>query len=262
MSAFKHWVFRNISRACAPAGPARPRAGLRVLMYHSVGTSLPDDPYGIAIGAELFKTHMGFLASLRPSWELVAFRRPSGKGPQLAVTFDDGFKDTLTAAAPLLAGLNIPMTVFVTAGHVRGAGRLYLNPAELKELSRLPGVTIGAHGDTHARLVDLGDDALRRQLSNSRRYLEDLLGRPVQALSYPHGAVDRRVRDAAEEAGFTLGGCSRYGLNTPERDPLILCRTEVTAWDTEQDLALKTRGQWDWYRFRHPDPAENHGLLR
>ena len=256
MGALKHRLYRGISRLCAAAdGGGKPRPGQRVLLYHAVGTALPGNPYGISMDAERFRRHASYLASLRPAWEFVAFGRPSAEKPQVAITFDDGFRDNLTTAAPLLAGLGLPMTVFVTPDKVRRPEGVYLSPTELKELAALPGVTIGAHGDTHARLVDLDNAALRRELESSRRYLEDLLGRPVDSMSYPHGAVDRRVRDAAQAAGFVLGACSRYGLNSPERDPLLLCRTELTAWDDEEDLALKTAGHWDWYRLRHADPA-------
>ena len=77
----------------------------------------------------------------------------------------------------------------------------------------------------------------------------------VTALSYPHGSVDQRVRNAAKTAGYKMGGCSRYGLNHPDRDPLLLCRTDLTDFDSVADLTLKIEGHWDWFRFRHKDPA-------
>jgi peptidoglycan/xylan/chitin deacetylase (PgdA/CDA1 family) len=203
----------------------------------------------------LFASHMDVLASLVGVWNLAPFCPPSAERPQLAVTFDDGYKDTLAQAAPIMIERGIPLTVFITAANLRSPGGLYLNQAELKELSQLPGVLIGAHGNNHIPLTGLEDGRLHSELSGSREALEDLLGLPVTTLSYPHGSVDRRVRDAAQEAGYRLGGCSCYGLNTPERDPLLLYRTELTAYDTVEDLLLKVDGHWDWYRLRHPDPA-------
>ena len=179
----------------------------------------------------------------------------SSERPRLAVTFDDGYRDVLTKAAPLLVEKKIPFTLFATTDFIRSGSPLYLNEAELKELSRLPGAGIGSHGKTHRRLTSLYDRVLKEDLAASRKNLEDLLGKPVTMLSYPHGAVDRRVRDAAQEAGYTLGATSRYGLNLPGRDPLLLCRTEIVAWDEVEDLELKAKGHWDWYSLRHPDPA-------
>lgn len=249
----KHAVYRSLSLAHRalrpPAGP-----GLRVLMYHSVGGGVVGDPYGISISPGLFRDHLRRLAG-RSDLSFRHFGPASAGKAELALTFDDGFKDTLTAAAPAAAEHGLPITVFVTAGHVRSPGALYLSLADLRELGAMPGVLVGAHGATHRPLDALSDEELSRELSDSRKFLEDALGREVRTMSYPHGRVDRRVRDAAAAAGFTAAGCSRYGLNGPGRDPLLLCRTEITAWDTVGDLELKTEGHWDWFRLRHPDPA-------
>lgn len=253
--SLKHSAYRSLSRLCRWLDRPQPAEGLRALLYHAVGSRLPEDPYGTSLSAEMFAEHMAAIAARRGAWEPVPFGRPAAGRRQLAITFDDGYRDTLTAAAPLLVRLGLPFAVFVTAGHVRAPSSLYLSPAELKELAALPGVLIGAHGDAHRPLDALGEEALRRELSESRKYLEDILGRAVTALSYPHGGVNRRVRDAAEEAGYVLGGTSRYGLNGPDRDPLLLCRTEVTAWDDREDVALKLDGHWDWFALRHFDPS-------
>jgi hypothetical protein len=85
--------------------------------------------------------------------------------------------------------------------------------------------------------------------------LEDLLGRPVIALAYPHGSVDHRVRQAAAAAGYQLGACSRSDVNTAGRDPLLLCRTEVVGADSQRVFSQKLNGAWDWTRWRSPDPA-------
>ncbi|HAH05435.1 MAG TPA: hypothetical protein DCM05_02740 [Elusimicrobia bacterium] len=250
----KYLLMRPLSRL-VDALRDPPKAGLRVLLYHSVGTALPDDPHGIGIDECSFKRHVDHLSSREAGYAFCPFAAPPADSLGLAWTFDDGFKDVLSKAAPLLAAKNIPFTVFATADFIRQGSPLYLDEAELKELARLPGVSIGSHAKTHRLLTSLGPRELDEELRSSKRYLEDLLGRPVESLSYPNGAVDRRVRDAARAAGYRLGGSSRYGLNVEGRDPLLLCRTEIVAWDSVGDLELKAGGAWDWFGWRHPDPA-------
>ncbi len=252
----KHLVYRAISLGHKAFGKPDEGAGSRVLMYHSVGGDVPGNPYGISISVKLFRAHMRRLAA-RGGWRFAPFEKPSPARRDLAITFDDGFKDSLTVAAPILQELGMPMTVFVTAAHVRAPGKLYLSRDELKQLASLPSVQIGAHGNNHVPLQALSDQQLNAELTESKAYLEDAIGMPVATLSYPHGRVDRRVRDAAEAAGYVVGGTSRYGKNSAERDPLLLCRTEITAWDSVDDLDLKVDGHWDWFRLRHPDPASN-----
>ena len=92
------------------------------------------------------------------------------------------------------------------------------------------------------------------ELSSSKHYLEDLLGRPVSAVAYPFGAANVRVRDAVRESGYNLGVCTRFDLNAPGRDPLMLCRCNIECNDTTRVLRQKLRGDWDWYRWRTPDP--------
>ncbi|MFH1723770.1 MAG: polysaccharide deacetylase family protein [Elusimicrobiota bacterium] len=252
----KHSAYRAISRLHAAVLGRRPAAdGQRVLLYHAVGVPLPEDPCGTGIARGLFRAHVEWLDSVRGEWKPAPFGVPPESGRTLALSFDDGYKAVLTEAAPVLTVKGFPFTVFVSAANLDDSSGMYLTPADLRELAALPGVAIGAHGLTHVPLDRLDDAALRRELEVSRGRLEDVVGKQVNALSYPFGAVDRRVRDAAQAAGYLLGGCSRYGLNRLERDPLLLCRTEVTAWDTAPDLALKVFGHWDWFRFRHRDPA-------
>jgi len=255
MSRLSHAISRGLSRLHGLCGAVAPE-GLRILLYHSVGTPLTADPYGTSIAADLFKSQMLWLSRRDREQEPTALTGPGDGRSRVAITFDDGYQDNLRRAAPLLAELGLPCTVFLTAGYIRRGEPPYLSPAEAKALAGLPGVDIGSHGDSHAPLDALDDRGLRRELAESRAYLEDLIGRPITALSYPHGRVNRRVRDAAQEAGYRLGCCSRYGRNAADRDPLLLCRTEITRWDDTADFTLKLLGHWDWYRLRHPDPAQ------
>ena len=73
----------------------------------------------------------------------------------VAITFDDGYRDNLTVALPLLEKFGLPMTLFVTAGFVGREG--YLSKEELREISKHPLVTIGAHGLSHRDFTRLSD---------------------------------------------------------------------------------------------------------
>jgi peptidoglycan/xylan/chitin deacetylase (PgdA/CDA1 family) len=174
---------------------------------------------------------------------------------RVAVTFDDGFKDNFTTAAPILVKYRIPCTVFVASSFLRSPSALYLTREELKELAALPGVTIGSHGLTHNRLTACDEATLWRELTESRKEIEDIIGRPVMAISYPHGSVNRRIADTARLAGYALGACSRSDINHIGRDPLLLCRTEVVAADSKRVFLQKLNGGWDWCRWRRTDPA-------
>jgi peptidoglycan/xylan/chitin deacetylase (PgdA/CDA1 family) len=233
-----------------------PRRGFRILLYHSVGSSLAHDTYGFSIAPALFKEHMTRL-SVHPRATLCGLEPGplEAGGLRVAVTFDDGYKDNLYRAAPVLIEHGVPFTLFATAAFIKSGDPDHLTPAELRELAGLPGVTIGSHGMTHAPLAECDDRTLWEELDGSRRFLEDLIGKPVRTLSYPHGSTSRRVVEAARRAGYLVGACSRSDINGPGRDPLLLCRTEIVAADSPRVFEQKLAGAWDWGRWRRRDPA-------
>jgi peptidoglycan/xylan/chitin deacetylase (PgdA/CDA1 family) len=234
-----------------------PRPGLRVLMYHSVGSQAVGDTLGLyGIAPDLFDKHMATLASgVAGRAVTLAEGMAAGAPPCISVTFDDGYRDNWRIAAPVLQKYQIPFTVFVCTGFMQDRSGNFLSPAEVRELASMSGVTIGSHGATHTPLTALDDRALREELVKSKSALENIIGRAVDAISYPHGAVDRRVREAAAAAGYTIGACSRFDINSPGRDPLLLCRTDIHACDTLRIFKQKLHGDWDWYKWRDRDPA-------
>ncbi len=248
----------TISETVAGVSWLRPPAdGLRVLMYHAIGTPALGDTLGLfSLSPERFRHHMVLLAGWTQG-KVVAFDTASitGTGCRVAITFDDGYLDNLEVAAPMLCELGLPFTVFVTSEFVRSGKAGFLSPTGLRALAALPGAQIGAHGANHVALTQCDETTLRNELTSSRHYLEDVLGGEVRTLAYPYGAADRRVRDAALAVGYQLGACSLAGINQPARDPLLLARTEIVSFDSKRVFAQKLRGDWDWYRWRKQDPA-------
>jgi peptidoglycan/xylan/chitin deacetylase (PgdA/CDA1 family) len=227
---------------------------MRVLMYHAVGSPVREDYLGLfSLPKEHFREHLPVMQGMR----VVSFTTPPEAGEAtVSITFDDGYADNLYVAAPMLSENNLPFTVFVTTDFVRQGMPGFMTPVELKHLAQMPGVEIGAHGCSHRPLTACDDKELAIELGDSRKYLEDLLGRPIVAMAYPHGAADRRVRDAAQHAGFTHAGCSHFDVNRPGRDSLMLSRCNILCYDTARVLRQKLHGDWDWYRWRSTDPFQ------
>ena len=230
------------------------KGGLRILLYHAVGTRLPHDTYGISVTRQAFLNQMDALnmdkrvdiVSLNALMDRSLWRHNDGR-LKVAITFDDGYRDVLRVAAPILLGHGFPFTVFVTAGFVGRNASLYLDAKELQTLSNLAGVSIGAHGMDHRRFTGLDNDHLRNDLVESRATLETITGRKIEMLSYPHGKADLRVRDASVALGYRLGATSRFGVNRENGDPMMLRRTEIWATDSENIFRQKYLGSWDWY---------------
>ncbi|WP_319245411.1 polysaccharide deacetylase family protein [uncultured Propionivibrio sp.] len=254
----RRFLARTISETVAGVSWIRqPTDGLRVLMYHAIGTPALGDTLGLfSLSPERFRQHMVLLAGWQRGRVVeLDGSALNGNGCRVAITFDDGYSDNLEVAAPVLSELGLPFTVFVTSEFVRNGKPGFLSPNALRDLAALPGARIGAHGANHVALTQCDDTTLRNELTASRSYLENVLGSEIRTLAYPYGAADRRVRDAALAAGYCLGACSQAGVNPAARDPLLLARTEIVSFDNERVFAQKLNGDWDWYRWRTQDPA-------
>ena len=230
-----------------------PRFGLRVLQYHSVSSGVHFDPQGLfTIEPPIFENQMRILANNK-SISLVSLsdclKTISNNDLAVAVTFDDGHKDCLSTVAPIMQKYKIPFTVFVSTSFVHNGTPSFLTPDELRELSMLPVASIGSHGATHTRLTKLNKSQLRDELISSKLYLEDITGKEIMAISYPHGAVDDDVKSAAIRAGYKIGACSRFDINNETLDPLLLCRTVILAKDTNKVFSQKLNGAWDWCKW-------------
>jgi peptidoglycan/xylan/chitin deacetylase (PgdA/CDA1 family) len=138
----------------APAAPL-------ILMYHRAAED-DLDPWGLCVAPRHFAAHLDVLRARGPVVALSDVARGNGTVPEKAtvVTFDDGYEDTLTVAAPLLEEHGVPATVFVTTAGFDGDGacwwdvlaELLLRPGQLPDHLSL---RAGVGGDRWA----LGDHA-------------------------------------------------------------------------------------------------------
>jgi peptidoglycan/xylan/chitin deacetylase (PgdA/CDA1 family) len=106
-----------------------------------------------------------------------------------------------------------------------------LNQSDLRQLANA-GMSIGAHTLSHPMLSQSSPDTAWREISESKRYLEQALGQEVWALAYPFGdpsSVTPREVEMASRAGFKgafLNVDAGFGTRTPK---FSLPRIHVTA---------------------------------
>ena len=187
----------------------------RVLMYHSI--SQQGDGDALFTSPERFEAQMLHLkrhnlrgVSMR---ELCRVMNTGGDARGLVgLTFDDGYEDFLSTAVPTLEALGFSATVFVVAGMLgeentwehRGGPRLrsrLLDADGVREISER-GIEVGSHTVTHPRLSGLDPEMLAREVGDSRQFLGELVGTPVEGFSYPYGDIDGPAVRAARSAGY------------------------------------------------------------
>lgn len=97
----------------------------RVIFYHGVD-KVYESP-SLHIDPENFEQEIRFLSCHYEVIDMDEYYRRLQQNKfsnkEIVITFDDGYKNNLTVAAPILQSYNIPFTVFISAGHVDSGKR-------------------------------------------------------------------------------------------------------------------------------------------
>lgn len=213
-----------------------------VLRYHSVGGGFYDN-----VSPEQFRRDVAYLDEHYEIVDLPAVLDPSETG-QVALTFDDGYRDFFFNVRPVLHEYDVPATVFVIADaiddpsfdHNDADDYSYMQRDELETLLEDDLVTVGNHTLSHPVLPELSSAELEREIVGAKRRLESVLDTEIERFCYPYGKFDERTVDLVREShDFAVGGRGRRECITPETDPAYVPRVEGTnpLWEVSWDLS-------------------------
>lgn len=220
-------------------------------MYHSIDSvQSPPTNALFTVTLKKFTEQMMWLAENRSQLHLIKFGQVQDE-PSVGVTFDDGYADNLTQALPVLEKFEIPFCVFVISNEVKNRSTGFLSPEQLRQLAQHPLAQIGGHGQTHAPLAKLDPKGMALEISDSKKYLEDLLGHQITSFSYPHGSFNNLTEQQLNFNGYESAGTSIAGSNYVGHNPLQLRRMVIFNYDDFEMFKLKVSGHWDWYSLRH-----------
>jgi len=219
--------------------------GVPVLMYHAFGERDEGDRFVVSRRAFSRQLRLLKLLGYRSVQfeEVVEAVRASRLPPRrgVAITIDDGYRDNLEVALPVLRRHGYGATVYLVSGRIGGVndwtseGALANRPLLSREqVGRLgeAGIRLGAHTRTHRPLPELTGPEVAAEVRGSREDLAGSFGDPISTFAYPFGRLDERAVAAAREAGFS-GACTvEARLARPLEEPLLIPRVEVRAGDT------------------------------
>jgi len=223
----------------------RTTRGVPVLMYHAFAEADEGDRYVVSRRALSRQLRLLKLLGYRGvEFAEVARRLRERRLPPrrvVAITIDDGYRDNLDVAEPVLRRQGFPATVFLVSGKLGGvndwtadgalAHRPLLSLEQVEEL-RGRGISIGAHTRHHPELPAQTDEVVEGEIRGSREDLEAKLGGEVSTFAYPFGRFDERAVAAVGGAGFE-GACTvEPRLVSLLDDPLRVPRIEVRAGES------------------------------
>ncbi len=169
--------------------------------YHSIADSGQHDHIRVSI--KDFTRHIEYLVSR--GYRFVRFSELAGaQGRAAAIYFDDGFRNVFTNAKPILEQKNIPATLFITTDYAGGARdpAVYASWGEITALDS--NWEIGSHSVSHRKLSKISKEEVQQEMTESKKIIEEKIGRAVMVFSYPHGRASRETEAIAREVGYTM----------------------------------------------------------
>lgn len=206
-----------------------PRAA--ILMYHRLSDEIFDpEEARYTISPAAFREQMASLAADgRPVLSVDALLERDFADGAVVLTFDDGCASDASTALPVLESHGFPAAFFVSPAKVGRSG--FLSWDDLETL-RDSGMHIGSHGLDHRLFDDMEAKELERQLSESKRWLEDRLGSRVTTIALPGGSGGRRAPAVARRLGYRSVLGSFPALARPAHASTLLPRFAVRRTDS------------------------------
>jgi len=241
------------------------KKGIPTLMYHKVG----DYPKGsqlqkLWVTAADFRRQMDYLKSR--GYTTLHFQDladiEDGKAPcpdkPVLVTFDDGYANNHELAYPILKELGLKGNIFLVYETLESHNAWHnpdtepwirmLSWPNIEEMARSGVIEFGSHTMRHRVLPEIPLEEARWEMFESKKRLEEKIGRPMIGFAYPYGAgaYVPAVRELARAAGYRYDFGIKQGISPwpwkPESGPLkrLLIRGDDYMLDFHLNL---TRGR-------------------
>ncbi len=176
----------------------------------------------------------------------------------VVITFDDGYKDNLINAVPILEKYRIPATFFITSGYV-GTNKLFPWDADNKynfeilnwddvRCIKKKGFEIGSHTINHVNLGEVSVETATKEIRGCKEKIETELGERIDKFAYPYGRRDtmrEEVIPILKENGFAC--ClSGYGGKV-NRDSDLFHLNRIAAYSSSIELFMDIDNYHTYY---------------
>ena len=205
---------------------------LPILMYHYVRDVSPADKVGwtLSVSPSDFRKQMTWLSehgytpvTMRDADLILAGQRRAPERP-VALTFDDGYRDFYTNAAPILRSAGFTATNYIPTALIGGSN--YMSWSEVQDLDA-EGFEMAAHSQLHTDVSKIPLERARIEIFGSKADLESHLGHPVVDWAYPYGGFSLPTIGLLREAGFWSATTTQPGSWHDARHLLYLSRVRM-----------------------------------
>ena len=129
----------------------------------------------------------------------------------MLITFDDGYRDNYTNAYPILAKYGYTGVIFVITSFLDRNIPQYITWDMAKELQESGVIDIQSHTVNHNSMTELNDEKLRQELIDSKKRIEEVLGKPADYVAYPTGTYNLHIAGIVQDCGYKGAFTIKYG---------------------------------------------------
>ncbi len=217
----------------------------KVIFYHDIHSTNKYTDMSTPI--ELFEKHIQII--YESGYEIVS--EITKEFGQIEICFDDAFLGVYENI-DFFRTRNIFIHLFVVPSYL--SRKNYINQEQLLLLNKLDIIKISSHTYTHKSLNQINKEEIVRELKDSKEFLENLLGVPINAVCYPEGKFNKITIDVAKSVGYNKQYSSLPGFFTNEVEDNVFRRSLVQFALEKEFLAILKGGDHIlgfWYRFKH-----------
>ncbi len=197
-----------------------------ILCYHNVDRRPPDTRFGLLyVEPTMFDRQLWALRQLGlrgvSMSEGLAHLSDKTRSNLVVLTFDDGYRDTLEEAAPLLKRHGFRATCYVVSGCMGGHNswdddrtgeKKSLMTSEQVAAWRECGMEIASHSCTHPMLQSVAEDEAQAELRDSRAALERAFGGTIEHFAYPFGGLSPGIIRMVRRTGYRSAVTTESGI--------------------------------------------------
>ncbi len=152
--------------------------------------------------------------------ELQPYLQGKKSGRVVGITFDDGYLNNLTHAAPILKSFDFSATCYVVSDLIGSTNswdkEIGVPSAPLMSLEHLKewlnhGQEIGSHSLTHSSLLKVPHEQAKFEIVQSKTQLEGMLGVAVNQFCYPYGDYAKAHLEWVRLAGYWAATTTKRG---------------------------------------------------
>lgn len=239
-----------------------------VLMYHRVITSEEEKGvYDTYVTKENFEKQMKYIKE--NGYETINFydiengefkRRFDENKKYVIITFDDGYKDNLINALPILKKFSLKAVLFFITdisynkwdtdveNRPKEKDFKLMNLEEIKEFYASGLIEIGGHTTSHLDMPTIDDYILKKDLEISKKKIEKITGKKAISFAYPWGRNNEKSRKVVKDIGYQFAVSTESGSPCFSDNLFEIQRVGIYSKDDMEKFKKKLSGNYPFMR--------------